>query len=206
MRLFVPINMLPPSDDDIVFLQALRQQSHTAYDRLYANFYRPLCYFAEGLIHDATAAEDMVTESLIKLLQEVPEMNSIRQLKSYLYTITRNACYDYLRANERHRHSHEEIGYLKGFDLETAERQLIRAEILQAIYAAIEGLPERNKNIVKLALLEGKNNEEIATQLRITDQTVRNRKSEGLAMLRLTLRSQYGLSPTAIIAGLLYFL
>jgi RNA polymerase sigma-70 factor (family 1) len=198
--------MLPPSDDDIVFLQALRQQSSTAYDRLYADFYRPLCYFAEGLIHDATAAEDMVTESLIKLLQELPEMNSIRQLKSYLYTITRNACYDFLRANERHRNSHEEIRYLQGFDTETAERQLIRAEILQAIYAAIEGLPDRNKNIVKLALLEGKNNEEIATALHITDQTVRNRKSEGLAMLRLTLRRQYGLSPTAIIAGLLYFL
>ena len=198
--------MLPPSDHDMIFLQALRQQSSTAYDRLYADFYRPLCYFAEGLIHDPAAAEDMVTESLIKLLQEVPEMHSVRQLKAYLYTITRNACYDFLRASQRHRHSHEELGYLQPFDTETAERQLIRAEVLQAIYAAIEGLPERNRNIVKLALLEGRKNEEIAAELHITDQTVRNRKSEGLAMLRLILKNQYGLSSTAIITGLLYFL
>jgi RNA polymerase sigma-70 factor (ECF subfamily) len=198
--------MLPRTDHDNIFLQALQQQSSAAYDRLYADFYRPLCYFAEGLIHDPAAAEDMVTETLIKLLQEVPEMNSVRQLKAYLYTITRNACFDFLRANQRHRNAHDEIHYLQGSDMETAERQLIRAEVLQAIYAAIEGLPERNKSIVKLALLEGKKNEEIAAELQMADQTVRNRKSEGLAMLRISLKNQYGLSPTAIITGLLYFL
>ena len=47
---------------------------------------------------------------------------------------------------------------------------------------------------------------EIAAELNMADQTVRNRKSEGLAMLRITLKNQYGLSPGAIITGLLYFL
>ena len=63
--------MLPTSDHDMIFLQALLQQRSTAYDRLYADFYHPLCYFAEGMIHDKEGAEDIVTETLIKFLREV---------------------------------------------------------------------------------------------------------------------------------------
>jgi hypothetical protein len=51
------------SDDDIIFLHSLRQQNTAAYDRLYAEFYRPLCYFAQGQVEDPSSAEDMVTEN-----------------------------------------------------------------------------------------------------------------------------------------------
>lgn len=187
------------SANDKYFIELLRQNDSSAYDRLYGEFFRPLCFFAENLTGDGQAAQDLVTESFVKLLQYTPPVETTQQLKSWLYTITRNACFDYVRAVKRHRHSHEELGYLQNENEENAERQMIRAEVLQAIYMAIESLPERNRTVVKLALIEGKKNEEIAADLQMSDQTVRNRKSEGMQMLRIALKDQYGLTPTAIL-------
>ena len=99
-----------------------------------------------------------------------------------------------MRATQRHEKSHLEMQYLDGQQNENAERQLIRAEILQAIYSAIELLPERYKGVVKLALIEEKKNEEIAEDLHMAYQTVRNRKSEGFKLLRVALSQQHNLS------------
>lgn len=177
-------------NDDISFLRALRQGTPEAFDRLYALYYRPLCYFAEGLIRNIDIAQDIATESFIKLLQKSTNFDSTEGLKSFLYRITRNACYDYLRANRRHENSHEEIRYLAVEQNDNGEVQMIRTEVLHTIYLAIEQLPQKYRGAIKLALLEGKKNEEIANDLKLSPQTVRNRKSEGLRLLRIALVRQ----------------
>ena len=185
-------------DTDMNFLRALQQCAPMAFDQLYASYYRPLCYFAENLVGDADVAQDLATESFIKLLQKSTCFDSTTSLKSFLYTITRNACYDHLRAVQRHETSHAEIRYLNAEENDNAESQLIRAEILQAIYTAIEQLPEKYKSAIRLALLEGKKNEEIAEDLHMAPQTVRNRKSEGFKLLRTALIRQKHLTPLII--------
>ncbi len=174
-------------NDDISFLCALRQGAPEAFDHLYALYYRPLCHFAENLIRNADIAQDLATESFIKLLQQSTDFDSTEGLKSFLYRITRNACYDYLRANRRHESSHAEIRYLTAEQEDNGEIQLIRTEVLHTIYLAIEQLPQKYRGAIKLALLEDKKNEEIANDLKLSPQTVRNRKSEGFRLLRMAL-------------------
>ncbi len=186
-------------DSDMNFLLALRQQSPMAFDQLYAGYYRPLCYFAEELTGDPAAAQDLVTESFIKLLQRVADFDSTKSLKSFLYTVTRNACYDHLRAQGRHAHAHAEIRYLQGEQSGDADRLLIKAEVLQAIDTAIEKLPEKYKGVIRLALFEDKNNERIAEDLQLALQTVRNRKSEGFRLLRMALNRHQRLFPVVFV-------
>lgn len=181
--------------NDIEFLQLLRSGSSGAFEHLYTSYYKPLCYFAENLIGDAVAAQDLATESFIKLLQKPVEFESGQNIKSYLYTLTRNACFDHLRASQRHQRSFDEIRYFGGEAIEDAERQLIRAEILQSIYTAIETLPDKYKSVVRLALLEGRKNEYIAEVLQMAPQTVRNHKSEAFKLLRRTLGETQQWSP-----------
>lgn len=190
-------------DHNMDFLDALRRKDAEAFDELYASYYRPLCFFAENLVGNVDTAQDLATESFIKLLDFSGSFDSKKSLKSFLYTVTRNACYDHLRAIQRHKGSHEEIRYLNNGQYDDAERQLIRAEILQAIYEAIEKLPGKYKGPIKLALLEGKKNEEIAESLSMAPQTVRNRKSEGFKLLRIALSRQQNLSPLIIISYIL---
>lgn len=177
-----------------------------AFNQLYRLQYQPLCYFAERLTGSAEVAQDLVAESFIKLWQRLRDFDSLPAIKSFLYTVVRNAAYDYLKTEKRHQHSHEELRYLSAGNEPDVEKHIIRAEVLRAIFQAIEQLPEKYRDIVKLSLIEGRRTEEIAGLLGIAHQTVRNQKSAGVKLLKLSLfknghLSLWGLLSLLIFAG-----
>ena len=188
---------------DIQILNALQSGEEHAFDHVYGLYYKPLCYFAEKIMGSPVIAEDMASESFIKLLQKKPTFDSLNQLKSFLYTSTRNSCYDLLRMKKRHDHSHAEIRYLASEPQEEIENRIIQAEVLNAIYTAIEQLPERYKNVVRMALVAGMNNDEIASETGMANQTVRNHKSEGLKLLRLVIYQNKDLSSVVLVICML---
>src|SRR5205807_1596320 len=65
-------------------------------------------------------------------------------------------------------------------------RQL-KAEIYQHIYEEIEKLTPHLKKVFQMAYIEGMSNEEIAQQLGINNQSVRNDKSRALKQIRLAM-------------------
>lgn len=189
--------------NDAELLACLKKGDTLAFDHVYSLYFKPLCYFAEKITGINASAEDIATESFVKLLQKNPDFETLRHLKSFLYTSTRNACLDLLRMQKRHDQTHSEIKYLAGISEETTEHAVIMAEVLQAIYTAIDQLPDKCKSVVKLALIEGLDNEQIATETGMNYQTVRNYKSEGIKLLRISLFKNGNLSSTAIFCCLL---
>ena len=66
-------------------------------------------------------------------------------------------------------------------------------------FAAFSRLPETQRRVVRLSRLEGKTNKEIALQLNLKEQTVKNQLSLGVKALRLSLGTLY------VSLGFLYF-
>ncbi len=73
----------------------------TTFESIYHSHYQALCFYAEGITGHTQSAEDMVTETFIKLLRGNNSFDTLSQVKSFLYTITRNACIDLLRKEKR---------------------------------------------------------------------------------------------------------
>ena len=190
--------------NDNEILPALKKGDANAFDYVYKLYFKPLCYFAEKIMGASDIAEDIVTESFVKLLQKNPDFETLINLKSFLYTTTRNGCFDELRMKKRHENIHLEMRYLATLSEEEIENNIIQAEVLQAIYTAIEELPDKYKNVAKLALVEGKNNDEIVTETGMAYQTVRNHKSEGIKLLRLALFKNDDLSSIVLLYCLLH--
>ena len=190
------------SDNEV--LLALQSGDNAAFDHVYSSFFKPLCFFAEKITGDAVIAQDMVSDTFVKLLLKKPFFESLENLKSYLYTSTRNSCLDHLRMEKRHQESHASIRYLSDEAQNEIEGNIVMAEVLNAIYVAIEGLPEKYRQIVKLSLVDGMNNEEIMSETGMAYQTVRNHKSEGLKLLRLAVFKNDELSSSLLIYCMLY--
>ncbi len=190
---------------DTELLDALKQGESHAFNEVYGLFYKPLCYFAEKITGDSSQAEDIATESFVKLLQKNPDFETIPHLKSFLYTTTKNACYDYLRMQKRHEQTHTEMKYLADISEEETEQAVIMAEVLQAIYTAIDQLPDKYKAVLKLALIEGLSNDEIVAQTGIAYQTVRNHKSAAIKLLRISLFKNSSISSFVLFCSLVYF-
>lgn len=189
---------------DTELLNALKQGESHAFTEVYGMFYKPLCYFAEKITGESSHAEDIATESFVKLLQKNPDFETIPHLKSFLYTTTKNACYDYLRMQKRHEQTHTEMKYLADISEEETEQAVIMAEVLQAIYTAIDQLPDKYKTVLKLALIDGLNNDEVVAQTGMAYQTVRNHKSEAIKLLRISLFKNGSISSLILFCSLLY--
>jgi RNA polymerase sigma-70 factor (ECF subfamily) len=190
---------------DMTLIEGLRSGDEEALQQIYTLHYRALCYFAEKLVHNREEAEDIAVDSFLKLLNKKEDFDTVRQVKSFLFTATRNACFDYLRKIKRHQASHQELRYLNPEnEIEVVNHQ-VTAKVLQSIYAEMEHLPAQCKLVFKSIFVEGKTTSQIADELGISPQTVLNQKSKAVQLLRSSLLKQ-GLLSAAVFIDLLIHL
>ena len=167
-------------------IHAFTKGEPQAFETFFRLHYRPLCYFAAQLIGDPADAEDIVKDSFVKLWHKHADFDSPRTIKAFLYVTTRNACINFLRRLKVKNSFSREFAYLEESRRdELVLNQLIRAEFMQEIYNEIEKLPEKRREVFKLAYFEGLKNDEIAERLHISVFTVKVHKGKALTTLRL---------------------
>lgn len=169
--------------DIIIEFQKGDPQAFTYFFHLY---YRPLCFFASQLVGSMPDAEDIVKDTYVKLWQKHKDFATPQNIKAFLYITTRNACLNFLRHMQVRESSRKELIYLeeeKGQEL--VLNQMIRTELMQEIYDEIEKLPQKRREVFKMAYLEGMKNDEIATHMNISIHTVKEHKGKALQFLRL---------------------
>lgn len=172
------------------------------FTEVYKAYFRPLCYFSQRYLGDRERAEDAVAEVFTKLWRQHAHFQDIDHARSYLYRAVYNTCYTLQKAAEGQsiRESHY-MDQLPEAD-ESYEHHIVRAELWAQLYRSIHALPPQCSKVMQLSYLEGLSNEEIATQLNLSIQTVKNHKQRALVMLRGTLsRDAYLL--LLLCAGLL---
>jgi len=111
-------------------------------------------------------------------------------LQAYLYKSTRNAALNVLKL--RAHAGERQLAFLEASEYfgKTETEELIYQEVLRKIYLEIRNLPEQWGRIVVMSYLDGKKNEEIAEELGLSTQTVKNQKSQALARLRVNLSGE----------------
>lgn len=148
-------------------------------------YYPSLCYYASRIIKDTAEAEDIVQESFIKLWKRRAQLDGNSNIKSLLYSIVRNACLDLIRHQRYVAVSENELSHMQGdTDGSNILHELIRTELLRELYNAIETLPAECRKVFKMIYIEGKNNRQIATELQLSESTIRNQKARGLDILK----------------------
>lgn len=151
---------------------------------LFDLLYLRLCRFADQIIADSAAAEDIVQEAFIKYWQRNADITDLPAIKTLLYVMVRNACFNHLK----HRKVVEKFAQTQ---TEVAEEAaVLKAEVWGEVYRAIASLPEGCRNVFKLSYLEGLKNQEIADELKISINTVKTQKARALELLKLRLKPE----------------
>ena len=146
-------------------------------------YFAGYCIYAERNVGVKSVAEDIVEEAFIKLWRKRSHIVSLAAMKSFLYVVIRNACINHIKKHAKDKYHSSQFAYLQSNTDDHLE--VIRAEVLSAIYQAIETLPDKCQQIFKMSYIEGQMNEQIATSLNLSVQTVKNQKVRGLKMLQL---------------------
>ncbi|MBO5601034.1 MAG: sigma-70 family RNA polymerase sigma factor [Prevotella sp.] len=151
----------------------------TDYDALFRKYYAPMVLFATRLLKDKEAAEDIVQEVFVQLIQQGKPLDERKSISNYLTTILHNKIIDVFR-KAKHMPTEQLDERLVE---ETVENTALEIDLYTKLYEEVEKLPEKNAQVMRLKL-QGKSDHEIAEILGIKYETVRSHVKHGISKLR----------------------
>lgn len=177
-------------------IEALHRNERQAQEEVYHKFFKPLVYFSKSIVQNSEAATDIVTEILIKAYRHPEIFKTIGDLKSWLYVCVRNLSINYLEEKIRKPEVLKEPQSLPDIATEPVEYPLeaTRADVLAAIKAEVEALPNQRKEVIKLKFYEKKTIAQIAAIMKLSENTVTNHLGDAKKQLMFRLL-QKGISP-----------
>ena len=172
--------------DKSLLLEFKRGNTH-AFRVVYDMFFPSLCFFAKRLVDNDGEGEDIAADSFVKLLNRHESFDTIPNIKAFLYITTRNACLNYLRAEQRQHSSKRELNRIQDKTDEHALSHMVHAEVLREVEFEIEQLPNRCREIFKLIYYERRSADEIAELMGISINTVWVQRAKAIQLIRTNL-------------------
>src|SRR5947208_13832901 len=162
-----------------------------AYEYLVSKYLKRVVSIAWGIVRSAHDAEDLAQEAFVKAYQTIGSFKTGQSFGPWIYRIVTNLALDVVKHRKRFRH--EEL-----HDVEPAARRddadlpARSGELAARIDAAIESLPEMQRVVARLYLVEEFGHAEIAVMTGLSEGTVRSRLSLARGKLKERLSDLHG--------------
>jgi RNA polymerase sigma-70 factor, ECF subfamily len=182
---------------------------------LVRDFHRPMVNFARTMVNSATVAEEAVQEAWVQVLQSADSFEGRSSVSTWLFGIVKNSASRHRRRESRIR-DHE---VLAATDVEAVdplsgrihpaghpdaghwsvppsgrflpEEQTVASEVVGVVRAALDALPDRQRQLVILRDLVGTSAEEAAEILELSAEAQRALLYRARGNLRNELERRY---------------
>jgi RNA polymerase sigma-70 factor (ECF subfamily) len=133
------------------------------------------------ILESQTDAEDAVQDLFIKLWNSRDQLDTVLNLKAYCTTLMKNLCIDRLRKEQRVLVMEPKPDIAQS---RTVDEDYDAREKLERVMEAIERLPGRQRDVMKMYVFEEMSYEEIAQKTGMTNLTLRVLLSNARKSLR----------------------
>jgi RNA polymerase sigma-70 factor, ECF subfamily len=172
--------------EERALLERLKSSDQAAFDSIFRAHYAHLVGFAQGMLRDRAAAEDVAQEVMLELWRRRAELAISESLRAYLLRATRNRSLNQLRhANVARRAEPHVVG--EESVNATGTSQLVANELRTALTEAVSELPPACREVFELSRGQGLRYAEIASTLGISIKTVESQMGKALRHLRTRL-------------------
>ena len=156
------------SQSDGRLVDLVRAGSEPAFDAIVARYRGALLRYCSGVV-GRDRAEDAVQQTIVNAINAMHPDEKELNLKAWLFRIAHNVSLNTLRDKSlRDEELDPELG-----GSEQPEDALERRERVAGVLAAVQGLPERQRDAIVLRELEGRSYDEIADALGVGGGSVR---------------------------------
>jgi len=162
--------------------RALDQGDTTAYNELMKLYRDPLYFMLLEKVGDQELAKDLTIEALGKAFKKLHMYTPNYTFSTWLFTVARNNCIDYLRKNKIKTTSIDQFtidndGKKNKIDIQSDELNpegiLIRKQKIAILRQVVDKLKPKYRELVKLRYFKEMSYEEISTLLQIPIGTVK---------------------------------
>ncbi|MFV0345652.1 MAG: RNA polymerase sigma factor [Bacteroidales bacterium] len=155
-------------------IQQLRRGNKKAFKTLFDNYNVRLFQFALKYLKYNEDAEDLVHEVFLTIWEKRSSILSNTSFKAYLFTIAYNIIKKYFLKRSRDEKYKQEFATEFLLSADSVEDKIDYSSLLEEVDKIINLLPERRREIFILSRKEGLKNSEIAEQLGLSVQSVKN--------------------------------
>ncbi|MGX5819589.1 RNA polymerase sigma factor [Chitinophaga lutea] len=190
------------SFSDETLLSLLSEGDIAAFNEIYNRYSRPLYLYIISKTDRGETSKDLLQDLFATLWEKRCGLDVRQSLRAYLYQSVRHKIIDLYRKDATYRKYLQQL--IEHFDAQPhniAEAYDYKAKATE-VFEAINGLPEKMKEIFMLSRFENLSIEQIAARLGLSQQTVKNQISKALKILR-THYTQTDLLAVAIIFAIL---
>lgn len=152
----------------------LKVGDEKAFRKIYDLYHHKLYYYSLRFTNSGEAAKELVQEVFVKLWMVRENLNPDLSLQNYLYTIARHLNFKYLQRAASDLTLREEVMHRYAVHCNHTEDQVIYEEYLKIAEKAVEQLSPHRQLIYKMSRYEGLSYKEIAGNLGISINTVKN--------------------------------
>lgn len=165
------------------------------FQELYNSWYRKSFAFAKAYVQDEMVAEDLVSESIVKLWKIMGE-KEIEYPQALLLTLLKNKALDYLRRQSIRQTIEEELtgAYQRELSIRISTLEacnpedMFSTEVKEIIGRTLASLPEQTRIIFEMSRYDGLSVKEIAAKNGVTPKAVEYHITRSLKALRNNLK------------------
>ncbi|MFV0267765.1 MAG: sigma-70 family RNA polymerase sigma factor [Draconibacterium sp.] len=137
---------------DLIDWNKIREGDKAVFERMFDLYYQPLCGFTSSYVKDNHVVEDIVIECFVEIWEKRQSIVIRSSLHNYLLTVVKNAAISYQRNSKIQFSELEDVS----LGNEESNNPLEEMSVLNRLYVAINKLPEKRRQILKMTVYEGK--------------------------------------------------
>ncbi|MAE97104.1 MAG: RNA polymerase subunit sigma-70 [Deltaproteobacteria bacterium] len=167
------------SDEDVRLMLAFSGGDEAAFDLLFDRWSGRLLRFLERMVRDPAVAEELLQESFLRVHRARDRYQPQARFSTWLYTIATNVARNELRRPFRRSPHDSTDDEGDGAPLTLVADAPATDEVVEArrqgdaVEAALETLPERQRSALWLSAVEGLSYAEVAVALETTEKSVK---------------------------------
>jgi RNA polymerase sigma-70 factor (ECF subfamily) len=182
--------------EDLELLAKISEQDRQALAALYDRYGRRVFALAVRMLNDPVGAEEVTQDVFMSVWRRGASYTSKKgKFSTWLFSIAHNRTIDELRKRRRDR-SRENADIDDHLNVQSSDISPADAAVAQSEYAkiraAMEKLPEEQKNVIELSYFNGLTQTEISTKTGQPLGTVKTRMRLALKKLRTALSTEMG--------------
>ncbi len=167
------------------------RDDHRAFHEFYKIYFNKIYRVAFSLVKNREMAEEIVEDVFFNFWQIRDRYLEIRNVDNYLFISTKNLSFHYLKKEQKLlKVAVEDFSRIQ-VSHQSPEKLMLTNELETFLDQAVERLPDRCKEIFKLARMKGLKYKEVAKLLNISVKTVENQIAIALKKLYAELDTYY---------------
>lgn len=159
---------------DEVLMDLISRGNRKAFEIVYERYFDKLCWYAKGFLKDEVAAEDIVQEVFLRIIDTDHGYDPKKRLSTWIYTLTANRCKNVLRDEANRQRLVSENMNRETYEIPSLFSSIDAKRINTEIQDWLKDKSEKDQNLYRLRFEQELSVKEIAEAMEIPEGSVKS--------------------------------